>query len=341
MPPKPARANRAPMSADKRSQPPAARHQPARSQTPEEGVPDTRTPVPVSERDYLEQDPELRGQRFACVSFVSPEDVLMRKDAFVFLRFLDAVRRDLDDMMSRIEGRYADEADGFVKSMVAGVRERHAYLRHADEMKRELDAFAATNAAAIDRDFARTEGGAAATSVRGFKIRGAFATLEEAKARAAKIRSFDDKFNVFVAEVGCWCPWSPNPDEIPDCEYAETQLNTLMKSYMSNGAARDEFYMRRKERFLVDASRDNQEKRRAHDSDAVGFSVELLPATEDPIATPAEAGEAGPPPFVATSTPHADALQEDDPWMSARRGVDAQPAPLEEPKAQSSAASRA
>jgi hypothetical protein len=34
----------------------------------------------------------------------------------------------------------------------------------------------------------------------------------------------DNKFNVYV-QGGCWCPWSPNPDDITDQEYAETNLN--------------------------------------------------------------------------------------------------------------------
>jgi hypothetical protein len=48
--------------------------------------------------------------------------------------------------------------------------------------------------------------------------------------------------NVFVGEVGKWLPWDPNPNAVAEQEYAEDQLNTLMKKYKENEAARDTFY---------------------------------------------------------------------------------------------------
>ena len=62
-----------------------------------------------------------------------------------------------------------------------------------------------------------------------------------------------DKFNIFVAQVGVWCPWSPNPEEIQEQEYAETQLNTLMKGYRENMELRDQFYEQRKEEKIKEA----------------------------------------------------------------------------------------
>jgi len=43
--------------------------------------------VPVSEMDYLEEDAPIRGQNFACVSFISPEKVLDDKKVFAFTKF--------------------------------------------------------------------------------------------------------------------------------------------------------------------------------------------------------------------------------------------------------------
>jgi hypothetical protein len=47
--------------------------------------------------------------------------------------------------------------------------------------------------------------------------------------------------------VGCWCPWSPNPEDLEDQEYAETQLNTLMKKYKENAQLKDNFFEQRKQ----------------------------------------------------------------------------------------------
>ena len=45
--------------------------------------------VPVSEYDYLEEDPEIRGQKYCCVSFISPEKVLDDKKVFTFTKFTE------------------------------------------------------------------------------------------------------------------------------------------------------------------------------------------------------------------------------------------------------------
>ena len=41
----------------------------------------SNTVTPVSECDYLEEDAELRGQKYCCLSFLSPEKVLDDKDS--------------------------------------------------------------------------------------------------------------------------------------------------------------------------------------------------------------------------------------------------------------------
>ena len=217
----------------------------------------TPTPTPVSEEDFLDQDPDIRGQTYACISFVSPEDVIQRKDVFEFSKFVEAISKDIDGMLAKLEEKYEGKDEGFVHDMVAGIRERHAYLASGEEMRKELNSFASANAEAIEKDFGEAEG--FKTSIRGFKIRGVYETLPEAKARAQKVRAFDAKFHVFVAQVGCWCPWSPDPAEIADSEYAETHLNTLMKNYKANEAVKDEFYEKRKD-YLVANALEKQKK---------------------------------------------------------------------------------
>ena len=82
--------------------------------------------------------------------------------------------------------------------------------------------------------------------MRGIKVRGVFDTIEEAKLRSEFIKKSDSKFDIFIAQVGCWCPWSPNPNDLQDQEFAETQLNTLMKQYKQNMDAKDELFEARK-----------------------------------------------------------------------------------------------
>jgi hypothetical protein len=63
----------------------------------------------------------------------------------------------------------------------------------------------------------------------------------------------DPSFNVFVGQVGFWLPWDPAPSEIQNQEYAEDQLNTLMKNYKENEVKKDEFFEEQKRERLSNA----------------------------------------------------------------------------------------
>jgi thymidylate synthase len=79
------------------------------------------------------------------------------------------------------------------------------------------------------------------TSVRGLKVRGVYANKAEAEARSKKLQRTDQIHNIFLGEVGKWLPWDPEPSEVTEQEYAEDQLNTLMKKYKENEEAREMF----------------------------------------------------------------------------------------------------
>jgi hypothetical protein len=80
------------------------------------------------------------------------------------------------------------------------------------------------------------------TTVRGLKVRGAYSTQEEASARAKKLQRNDPIHNIYVATVGKWLAWDPSPNDVADQEYAEDELNTLMKSYKENEEQREQFF---------------------------------------------------------------------------------------------------
>ena len=90
----------------------------------------------ATERVYLDGDDEIRGQKFVCLSFLTPEKALMRnKEAFMVSKFLDffaldykvkasesflfAELRMVQDVLSRVE---VDLANAFVD--VSGVCRR-------------------------------------------------------------------------------------------------------------------------------------------------------------------------------------------------------------------------
>jgi len=192
--------------------------------------------------DYLDQDPEIRGQKYCCMSFLSPEDVIKRKEVFFFNKFIGAFAKDVGTLFDGI--LTATNDDPKIKELVDSLKQRHDYVFDGNALGEEFEFYKQTKSEAIEKEY--HELNKFQTTIRGIKIRGSYDTLDEAKRRAEAVKKFDKNFNVYVAQVGCWCPWSPNPEDIEDQEYSETQMNTMMKKYKENQADKnEEFRMRR------------------------------------------------------------------------------------------------
>jgi molecular chaperone DnaK (HSP70) len=102
------------------------------------------------------------------------------------------------------------------------------------------------------------------TSLSGIKLRGAFSTYDEACEHAKKLQSIDQYFNVFVGEMGKWLPYDPNPDSdvVKDSQYANAELNTMMKSYLENQEKAKVFHEQRKQELVRQNVLDNLQTRK-------------------------------------------------------------------------------
>ena len=58
--------------------------------------------IPVKEQDFLDEDPPLRAQNYVCLSFLSPEDVIKRKDVFMFEKFTSEISKDLSEFFDQL-----------------------------------------------------------------------------------------------------------------------------------------------------------------------------------------------------------------------------------------------
>lgn len=79
----------------------------------------------------------------------------------------------------------------------------------------------------------------------GMKVRGCFATKEEAAAYVKKLQSVDGSVDIFMLEVGKWCLIPPQASDIEDVEYQEQYLNDLMKDYRDSQAKAKEYFQQR------------------------------------------------------------------------------------------------
>ena len=209
--------------------------------------------VSTKEVDYLDEDKPLRGQNFVCLSFISPEDVLIDKEIFMFSKFTEAFSSQVTELLNGLKNKYPDD-EGIIET----IRENHAHVFDVKELQEQYRFYKGLNNEVLERDFLKIND--FKTSMRGIKVRGVFDTLKEAQTRAEVLKRMGDKFDIYVAQVGCWCPWSPNPEDLQEQEYAESTLNTLMKKYKENLQSKDEIYEQRKLEKIVKAKQENDRK---------------------------------------------------------------------------------
>jgi len=50
------------------------------------------------------------------------------------------------------------------------------------------------------------------------------------------------KDNIFIGKVGAWLPWDPSEHLMPEVEYAEKELNELMRKYKENEMNKELFF---------------------------------------------------------------------------------------------------
>ena len=99
------------------------------------------------------------------------------------------------------------------------------------------------------------------TSMYTFKVRGSYDTQEEAQSRIKFLNSIDPNVNIYLAEVGKWCPFEDNPEKAKDAVYNNEELNRLMKGYKENQEKAKELFEQRKQEMVTKGVAESKEKK--------------------------------------------------------------------------------
>jgi hypothetical protein len=199
--------------------------------------------------DMLSVDEPIAGQKYVCVSFCSPENILKKKEIFFFEQFLkkwdfNKSMEKFFQFLSFISYKYNISMEDINKDFQDFVKEeRENLIKNSldDDYKTFLD----NNEEELQKMFDKEH--EFQTNVRGIKIRGVYPTQEEAELRAKMLRDNDGQ-ELLIGEVGLWLPWEPDAYKTGRVEYMEEELNQLMKEKMKNEAnAKSEFEKRIKE----------------------------------------------------------------------------------------------
>ena len=102
-------------------------------------------------------------------------------------------------------------------------------------------------------------------TVRGIKIRGVFGNEDNARAKALELQKIDPLHNIYVAEMGKWLPWNDDPAKAQDEEYAEGELNKIMKGLKENQIKSKMLHEQRKND-LIQKTLEEQDKRKTDNS---------------------------------------------------------------------------
>ncbi len=248
--------------------------------------------------DFLDADKEIPNQKWVCLSFLSPEKILKKKELYFFSEFMkyfdfrfksellekfmgtanvdrrkewdifeEEVNKKLDEAdKARAEGRPFEEVDP--RKIISDMKTKFLCLEK--NMEDWASFLKANRPSFIDRDIEEAytdfmfqhkktleekfhESNGFQTTVRGVKIRGVYPSQKEADIRSKILQKVDKKHNIYIAQVGYWLPWDPEPHEVGKQEYAEKELNELMSKYHENELKKEEYYELQKQEKLKDA----------------------------------------------------------------------------------------
>lgn len=228
----------------------------------------------MSEEDFLESDPQIRGQNYCCLSFVSPEEILNNKNVFFVHKFLKTIAKNYDLDEESVENKYKD-------FMYINQEKLESEFYEKNEFK---------------------------TTVRGVKVRGSYDTLQEAQAKAKKLQQNDKNFNVYIGQVGFWLPWDPNPHNIDSQEYAESELNNLVKKYRENQEKKDQHFQEN-----IEYAREQSEKQKESTE-----TTEITETSKETIVNEDDSSKETP---VNTESIE-ESLKEEDPWIKRKSETD-------------------
>jgi hypothetical protein len=201
---------------------------------------------------FLEQDAEIRDQKFVCLSYLTQDDVRKREDIFHMENAMNKSGKDLDDVLTQLQEKHSD--DDYIFNTV---RERYNYIFENDYSD-QYKFFVAHNPNHEETFYNNNGSHVCAYSI---KIHKAFANENEAKMFSKMMHQKNPAFPIFVAPVGKWIPWSPNVKDMEDEDKATASIDELLSKYAELREQTNRDYDNRTSK-LIEANKDENKKRK-------------------------------------------------------------------------------
>jgi len=201
--------------------------------------------------DLCDEDTPIAGQKFTCLSFVSPEKILKKRETYLFEQFVkqwDMTKstEKFFDFLHFVSYKYNLNVENVIADLNDFIKEEEPKIKAASAIEDDYKNFMDKNEDRLNTQFNRENG--FQTSTRGLKVRGVFATQEEAEMKCKKLRESDPNHDIYVGPIGIWIPWDPDAYKTGRVEFMEEELNQLHAEKIKNEArAKQEFENRVKD----------------------------------------------------------------------------------------------
>jgi tRNA(His) 5'-end guanylyltransferase len=202
--------------------------------------------------DLLEEDKPIAGQKFVCLSFVSPEKIIKQKEEFLYEEFIKQwdFKKSMEkftQFLNFVAFKYPSLSfDKLMADFNDFTKEEGESLKLASSISDDYKTFIDNNEEQLDQKFGELH--QFQTSTRGINVRGVFPTQGEAELRCKLLREVDSNHDIYVGQVGMWVPFHPDAYKTGRVEYMEETLNQLMADKKKNeDMAKHDFEKRVKE----------------------------------------------------------------------------------------------
>jgi hypothetical protein len=209
--------------------------------------------------DLLDEDRPISGQKYVCLSFISPENHIKKKELYFFEKYLKnfEFRKTFDkytQFLNFLAYKYSLDFNSLTKDMEEFVEEERENL-FLTSLEDDYKSFVDAKEEELQKEYSTQHN--FQTNTRGIKVRGVFGSQEEAEVKCKMLRETDPNHDVYIGQVGMWMPFHPEAYKTGKVEYLEKDLNDLMAQKKKNDEISKEQFKQRVKESKQKAIREN------------------------------------------------------------------------------------
>ena len=215
--------------------------------------------------DLLDEDKPIAEQKYVCLSFISPENIIKQKELFFFENFtkqyhFNKTAELLTQYSNYLSFKYGINSDEMMEELKEFSKNETSKMHESveDDYKNFMD----KNEKELELLFSKEH--EFQTSTRGVKVRGVFPSQEEAELRCRMLREVDPNHDIYVGPVGIWVPYHPDAYKTGRVEHLEKELNDLMHEKQKNEAKAKQAFDTRVKESKLEAINNNMKLAQEH-----------------------------------------------------------------------------